>query len=418
MFTCRQLLQLGLVTALLTGCSTARTDQASRPAEPQAGMPATPDASVPRIRIGPPPGEGSASTIGSEGGAGAADEQRSAVAAADGSMRPDVQAFIQQLAAARGLPASQLTGALADARYSPTVARLIAPAPGRKISRSWITYRARVVEPKRIGWGVEFWRDNAETLNQAAQRFGVPPSIIVGIIGVETLYGRNMGNFRVLDALSTLAFDYPDPSKPDRAQMFQSQLADFLTLTLQGKLDLQTLGSYAGAIGMPQFMPGSIMRYAIDGDGSGHIDLANNPTDAILSVGNFLMEHGWERGRPVFAPVVLPPNAGGLVDGGLSPTRTWPQLQAAGAAAGGTSSMAGMTADAGWQQGMLGVIDLPEESAGTAEYRTATVNFFALTQYNHSYFYAASVADLAAAIQARMGAVAVRPAQLNTPVDR
>ncbi|HTK02787.1 MAG TPA: lytic murein transglycosylase B, partial [Bordetella sp.] len=331
MFTCRQLLQLGLVTALLTGCSTARTDQASRPAEPQAGMPATPDASVPRIRIGPPPGEGSASTIGSEGGAGAADEQRSAVAAADGSMRPDVQAFIQQLAAARGLPASQLTGALADARYSPTVARLIAPAPGRKISRSWITYRARVVEPKRIGWGVEFWRDNAETLNQAAQRFGVPPSIIVGIIGVETLYGRNMGNFRVLDALSTLAFDYPDPSKPDRAQMFQSQLADFLTLTLQGKLDLQTLGSYAGAIGMPQFMPGSIMRYAIDGDGSGHIDLANNPTDAILSVGNFLMEHGWERGRPVFAPVVLPPNAGGLVDGGLSPTRTWPQLQAAGA---------------------------------------------------------------------------------------
>jgi membrane-bound lytic murein transglycosylase B len=333
-------------------------------------------------------------------------------------MRPDVQAFIQQLAAARGLPASQLTGALADARYSPTVARLIAPAPGRKISRSWITYRARVVEPKRIGWGVEFWRDNAETLNQAAQRFGVPPSIIVGIIGVETLYGRNMGNFRVLDALSTLAFDYPDPSKPDRAQMFQSQLADFLTLTLQGKLDLQTLGSYAGAIGMPQFMPGSIMRYAIDGDGSGHIDLANNPTDAILSVGNFLMEHGWERGRPVFAPVVLPPNAGGLVDGGLSPTRTWPQLQAAGAAAGGTSSMAGMTADAGWQQGMLGVIDLPEESAGTAEYRTATVNFFALTQYNHSYFYAASVADLAAAIQARMGAVAVRPAQLNTPVDR
>ncbi|HTK02951.1 MAG TPA: lytic murein transglycosylase, partial [Bordetella sp.] len=134
--------------------------------------------------------------------------------------------------------------------------------------------------------------------------------------------------------------------------------------------------------------------------------------------GNFLMEHGWERGRPVFAPVVLPPNAGGLVDGGLSPTRTWPQLQAAGAAAGGTSSMAGMTADAGWQQGMLGVIDLPEESAGTAEYRTATVNFFALTQYNHSYFYAASVADLAAAIQARLGAVAVRPAQLNTPVDR
>lgn len=417
MFTCRQLLQLGLITALLTGCSTAQDGpaHAAGSSASQAGIPAAPDASVPRIRIGPPPGEGSASTIGSEGGAVPADEQRSAVAASDGRMRADVHAFIQQLAGERGLPASQLTGALADARYSPTVARLIAPAPGRKVSRSWMTYRARVVEPKRIGWGVEFWQDNADTLNQAAQRFGVPPAIIVGIIGVETLYGRNMGNFRVLDALSTLAFDYPDPSKPERAQMFQSQLADFLTLVLQGKLDLQTQGSYAGAIGMPQFMPGSIMNYAIDGDGSGHIDLTNNPRDAILSVANFLVQHGWERGRPVFAPVALPPDAGRLVDGGLAPTRTWPQLQAAGA----TLNPNGIpVADNGWQQGMLGVIDLPEESAGTAEYRTGTVNFFALTQYNHSYFYATSVADLGAAIQARMAAVAARSAQLNTPVDR
>jgi membrane-bound lytic murein transglycosylase B len=300
-----------------------------------------------------------------------------------------------------------LTGALTDARYSSTVARLIAPPPGRKISRSWMTYRSRVVEPKRIAWGMEFWQDNADTLDQAAQRYGVPASVIVAIIGVETLYGRNMGNFRVLDALSTLAFDYPDPSKPDRAQMFQSQLADFLTLTLQGKLELQTLGSYAGAIGMPQFMPGSIMRYAVDGDHDGHIDLANSPRDAILSVGNFLMEHGWERGRPVFAPVNLPMDAASLVDGGLAPTRTWPQLQAAGATAAATAASVGT--DAGWQQGMLGVIDLPEESAGTAEYRTATVNFYALTQYNRSYFYATSVADLAAAIQARMRAVAVRP---------
>ncbi|AOB32052.1 murein transglycosylase [Bordetella sp. H567] len=416
MFTCRQLLQLGLITTLLlTGCSTARNRPDGIPGAAGAQAPAVPDASVPRIRIGPPPGVGSASTIGSEGGAVTADEQRSAVAAPDGQMRADVQAFIQQLSTERGLPASQLAGALADARYSPAVARLIAPPPGRKISRSWATYRARVVEPKRIGWGMTFWQENADTLNQAAQRFGVPPAIIVGIIGVETLYGRNMGNFRVLDALSTLAFDYPDPSKPERAQMFQSQLADFLTLALQGKLDLQTQGSYAGAIGMPQFMPGSIMRYAVDGDGSGHIDLANNPRDAILSVGNFLMEHGWERGRPVFAPVLLPADAGRLVDGGLAPTRTWPQLQAAGAT---LTASATPVSDTGWQQGMLGVIDLPEESAGTAEYRTGTVNFFALTQYNHSYFYATSVADLATAIQARMGAMAAQSLQLNTPVDR
>lgn len=417
MFTCRQLLQLALLTLVLTGCSTARNraEPAGASADAQSRPAAGADASVSRIRIGPPPGVGSASTIGSEGGAATADEERSAVSTADGRMRADVQAFAQQLAAERGLPADRLTAALAGARYSPTVARLIAPPPGRKIARSWMTYRARVVEPKRINWGVQFWQDNADTLNQAAQRFGVPPAIIVGIIGVETLYGRNMGSFRVLDALSTLAFDYPDPSKPERAQMFRSQLADFLTLVMQGRLDLETVGSYAGAIGMPQFMPGSIMRWAVDGDGSGHIDLANNPRDAILSVGNFLMEHGWERGRPVFAPVVLPPDAGRLVDGGLAPTRTWAQLQAAGATLGPSATQ---VADNGWQQGMLGVIDLPEESLGTAEYRTATVNFFALTQYNHSYFYATSVADLGAAIQARMGAVAARPVQLNTPVDR
>ncbi|ANN67912.1 lytic murein transglycosylase B [Bordetella bronchialis] len=415
MFTCRHLLQLVLLTALLTGCSTAQNRPDRAAGTDQAQAPAAVDAATPRIRIGPPPDQGSASTIGSEGGAVPDDQQISAVAAPDGRMRADVQAFVQQLAAERGLPADRLASALAGARYSPTVARLIAPPPGRKISRSWITYRARVVEPKRIGWGVAFWQENADALNQAAQRFGVPPAIIVGIIGVETLYGRNMGSFRVLDALSTLAFDYPDPARPERAQMFRSQLADFLTLVMQGRLDLETLGSYAGAIGMPQFMPGSILRYALDGDGSGHIDLANHPRDAILSVGNFLVEHGWERGRPVFAPVVLPPDAGRLVDGGLAPTRTWPQLQAAGA----TVSPTAMTvADNGWQQGMLGVIDLPEEAAGTAEYRTATVNFFALTQYNHSYFYATSVADLAAAIQARMNAVAARPDQPDAPVQR
>jgi membrane-bound lytic murein transglycosylase B len=332
-------------------------------------------------------------------------------------MRADARAFIQQLATERGLPPDRLAGALAGARYNATVARLIAPPPGRKISRSWQTYRARVVEPRRIAWGMEFWQDNADTLDRASQRFGVPASIIVAIIGVETLYGRNMGSFRVLDSLSTLAFDYPDPSKPERAQMFRSQLADFLTLALQGRVDLDALGSYAGAIGMPQFMPGSIMRYAIDGDGDGRIDLADSPQDAILSVGNFLMEHGWERGRPVFAPVMLPPDAGRLVDGGLAPTRTWAQLQAEGAAAAPAAVAVG-AADTDWQQGMLGVIDLPEESLSTAEYRTATVNFFALTQYNHSYFYATSVADLGAAIQARMRAVAARASQLNTPVDR
>lgn len=394
MFICRRFLQLGILSVLLAGCTTPSPHTENNASPASATPPSLPDASVPRIRIGPSPALGAASSEES-----APDDQASAVMTPTGQMRPEVLAYAEQLATERGLPADQLVRALSGAHYSPTVARLIAPPPGKKITRSWITYRSRVVEPKRIGWGVTFWNENRPTLERAAQRFGVPASIIVSIIGVETLYGRNMGNFSVLDALATLAFDYPDPSKPDRVQMFRGQLGDFLTLSLQGKLDPQTQGSYAGAVGMPQFMPGSIMRYAIDGDDDGRIDLADSPQDAIMSVANFLMEHGWQRGIPVFAPVQLPADPSGLVDGGLTPDRTWPQLQAAGAAI--RSGQGGS-----WQEGPLGVIDLPEESAGTAEYRTATPNFFALTQYNRSYFYATSVADLAAAVQGRLAAVA------------
>ncbi|OWT70254.1 MULTISPECIES: lytic murein transglycosylase B [unclassified Achromobacter] len=403
MFTSRRFLQIALATTALAGC--ASTPPKAGP-EVATGVPsntsaAAADGEVARIRIGPPPAQGALASMDSEPG-----DEPSAVLSPTGQLRPEVQAYARQLAADRNLRVDAVVSALSGARYSETVARLIAPPPGKKISRSWITYRSRVVEPKTIGWGATFWQENQDTLDRAAQRFGVPASVIVAIIGVETRYGRNMGSFRVLDSLSTLAFDYPDPSKPERAQMFRDQLSDFLTLVMQGKLDLQTRGSYAGAIGMPQFMPGSVMRYAIDGDGTGHIDLANSANDAILSVGNFLMEHGWQRGLPVFAPVTLPADPSILVDGGLKPQRDWPTLQAAGATVRPVTAQAGYGTT--WQQGPLGVVDLPEESAGTAEYRTATVNFFALTQYNHSYFYATSVADLAEAVRQRMNLVAGR----------
>jgi membrane-bound lytic murein transglycosylase B len=394
MFTCRRILQIGIFTALLAGCSTTQPRPANAVSPASPPPPTLPDASVPRIRIGP----AAPSPDEAEG-------EEPAVMAADGQLRPDVRDYAQQLAAQRGLPLDRLVAILSGARYNATAARLIAPPPGKHVSRSWITYRGRVVEPKRINWGVAFWNDNQDTLDHAAQRFGVPASIIVAIIGVETLYGRNMGSFGVLDTLTTLAFDYPDPAKPDRAAMFRDQLSDFLTLTLQGKLDPNTQGSYAGAIGMAQFMPGSIVRYAVDGDDDGRIDLANSPQDAILSVANFLAQHDWQRGLPVFLPVALPANPAALVDGGLEPDRDWAALQTAGAAA-----RPGL--DPAWLRGPLGVIDLPEEAAGTAEYRTATQNFFALTQYNHSYFYATSVADLANAV------ASTRQRQLNTPVDR
>jgi membrane-bound lytic murein transglycosylase B len=375
-----QIVLAGVSSALLAGCAS------SRPPAPASSNPPVTAAPAPdgRIRIGPsePLPEIPEAPI------------------AAGPARPEVAAFAREVASREQLPLDQVMSSLSGARYNATVARLIAPAPPeRKIWRSWITYRSRFVEPKRIRWGVEFWRENAALLDQASQRYGVPASIIAAIIGVETIYGRNMGDFRVLDALATLAFDYPVPDKPDRVDLFRNQLGDFIGLALRGKLDLETRGSYAGAIGMPQFMPGSIMRYAVDGDGDGHIDLAHSTADAVMSVGNYLSQHGWQRGVPVFAPVALPSDAAALVTGGLEPTLDWPRLQAAGAHA-----LQG-DANAPWRIQQLGVVDLVEEARGTAQFRTGTLNFFVITHYNHSYFYATAVSDLADELAAGVGGV-------------
>jgi len=386
MFICRRILQIGLPCCiLLAGCAT------SRPVPPSVAPAAASSAAAPApVRIGP----------------GEPPPEPSATESAPGRLRPEVEAYARDLAAGSGLPLAQVQASLSGAYYNPTVARLIAPAPpGRKVWRSWQTYRSRFVEPKRIRWGTEFWQANAGLLDQAAQRYGVPASVIAAIIGVETLYGRNMGNFRVMDALATLAFDYPQPARPERIELFRNQLGDFITLALRGKLDLEARGSYAGAIGMPQFMPGSILRYAVDGDGDGHIDLANSQADAIMSVGNFLVEHGWRRGVPVFAPVTLPADPSAMATGGLAPTQDWPRLQAAGA------RPAPGAAPRAWQALPLGVVDLVEEARGTAQYRVGTPNFYALTQYNRSYFYATAVSDLADALAAsvdRAGALQAR----------
>lgn len=383
MFICRRILQLGTLSALLAGCSTTAP---TAPSPTLAGQTAPAQGTAP-TRIGP-----STPTLGPE-----LPDDAPAALTASGALRPEVRSFVEDLAVERQLPLAPMVSALEGSRYNATVARLIAPSPpGKKVWRSWLTYRSRFVEPKRIGWGVDFYNENRDLLNQAAQRFGVPAPIIASIIGVETLYGRNMGNFRVLDALATLAFDYPDPAKPERATMFRGQLADFLTLVMKDKLELETRGSYAGAIGMPQFMPTSVMHYAVDGDSNGHIDLTNNTHDAIMSVGSFLAQHGWQRGLPVFAPVALPADPTAMVDGGLEPKQSWNSLSAAGA-----RLQPGASTD-GWGSQPMGVVDLVEEARGTAQYRVGTPNFFALTKYNRSYFYAASVADLATEIEARV----------------
>lgn len=310
--------------------------------------------------------------------------------------RPEVQAYAQTVALNRGLPEENVRALLAQANRLPVAIRLMTPAePGKPVApKNWATYRANFVEPIRINAGKSFMAQHQVALKAAQARFGVPANIIAAIIGVETLYGQYMGNYRVLDALTTLSFDYPDPLRPDRVQMFQEQLADFIELHDQGKVDARRqLGSFAGAMGIPQFMPTSLKRWAVASDPQqSRIDLENNVDDAILSVANFLKVHGWIEGLPVFAPIELPTQAGKLVDGGLTPRLTWSQLQAAGA------KLEPNAALGTWADYPLGVIDLPIPTQDSVQYRTATPNFFALTQYNRSYFYASAVADLAQAL--------------------
>ena len=328
-----------------------------------------------------------------------------------GALDPDIEAFADEVSRLRGLPRQHVHALLLDAEYNARAAQLMSPAKTR-VRRSWVTYRNRFVEPIRIRTGRQFWQENSAELERAQTQYGVPASIIVSIIGVETIYGRHTGDFRVLDALATLGFRYPDSSRPERSRMFRNQLADLIQLDHEGKLDARRVtGSFAGAMGLPQFMPGSLMRYAADGDRDGIIDLHGSTSDAIVSVARFLRLHGWVPGLPVFAPVTPPADAGSLVTGGLTPTLDWPGLEAAGARTNGRSGA--------WKQHSLGMVNLVDEPRNTVEYRVGTPNFFALTQYNRSYFYASSVADLAQELEQSMAALpAAATAQLKTPVER
>ena len=198
------------------------------------------------------------------------------------------------------LPSPDLPAAAAQATVPAQ-----SPAPPPRPKPDWQVYRARFLQPVRIDGGLAFWQQHADTLQRATAEHGVPPEVIVAIIGVETLYGRNTGKFSVLQALATLAFDYPA-----RAPYFRRELEEFLLYCRENGLDPRApLGSYAGAIGMPQFMPGSIRSFATDFDGNGRIDLIGSPVDVIGSVARFLAIHGWKRDLPILYPTEVAENA-------------------------------------------------------------------------------------------------------------
>lgn len=413
-----QALLPALLTAACAGHPPAKTATGNPPARPPAavqGDASAPSSTTPRT-LGTPgepashamPDAGADAPPVAEIQAGRSEASTRPFTLPDGRLDSSIEEFAAEVARVRSVPPQHVQALLREARYDATAAKLMTPA-GTRIRRSWVTYRNRFVEPVRIGAGQQFWQENAAQLQRVEREYGVPASIIVAIIGVETIYGRHTGSFRVLDALATLGFRYPDASRPDRSHMFRNQLADLIQLDYLRQLDARTAtGSFAGAMGLPQFMPGSLMRYAADGDRDGIIDLHGSTSDAIASVARFLRMHGWIPGLPVFAPVILPRDPGALVAGGISPTLTWEQLKKAGA---DTTS----PQPAEWQRYLLGMVNLVDEPRGTVEYRVGTPNFFAITHYNRSYFYAASVADLAQALERRRAASTQAAAQAVRP---
>lgn len=312
------------------------------------------------------------------------------------AQRDDVKAFILDMHNRHGFDADALATLFRQTRPIASVIKAIMP-PKDPAVRSWQTYRGRFVEPKRIAAGRRFMHTCAAELAAAETRFGVPAEIIAAIIGVETLYGKQLGRFGTFAALTTLAFDYPP-----RADLFRKELEELLLLAREeNRNPLTYTGSYAGALGLPQFLPSSRRRLAIDFDHDNRIDLTTSPADAIGSVANFLAEHGWERGAPIAQVVTV---AGGdvqaLIDEGITPRLIPRQMGdvtielARGATGAGVD---GAAAEAIHER-PAALIDLITPNAPT-EYRLGYRNFYVITRYNRSSFYAAAVMDLAAALR-------------------
>lgn len=306
-------------------------------------------------------------------------------AASDGYMqRPAVRQFVDEMAAKHDFNSVDLIDLLSQAVRQEKILDAI-----RKPSEAkpWHQYRELFLTTERIGDGVRFWNENHALLERAEEKFGVPPEIIMGILGVETRFGQQQGRYRVLDALMTLGFDYPE-----RGEFFRKELEEFLLLTREEHLDPLTLmGSYAGAIGQAQFMPSSYRHFAVDFDGDGKRDLVHSTADAIGSIANYFKEHQWREGQPIVSPASI--NGAkyqSLLQQGLKPQTHLGRLSGYGVT---------VTDNHLENTQLASLIEL--ESAKGMEYWIGLQNFYVITRYNHSPLYAMAVYQLGQEIRAQ-----------------
>ena len=294
--------------------------------------------------------------------------------------------FVDRMVAEHGFDRQSLLDLLARAERKQSIIDAM-NRPAEKV-KPWKEYRKIFIQEKRIDLGAEFWRRHRSTLEAVERDYGVDPAVIVAVIGVETYYGRNTGSFRVVDALATLAFDYPK-----RSPFFTKELENFLLLTReQNKNPLALKGSYAGAMGYGQFMPSSYRHYAVDFDGDDFIDIWENPGDAIASVANYMLRHGWKPGEQVAAPAR---GSAAFDDPGLNrlekPATTVGQFWHR-----GLTPAAGIADD-------LTAMPMKLEGEEGDEYWLGFDNFYTITRYNHSHRYAMAVYQLSELIRERVG---------------
>jgi len=307
--------------------------------------------------------------------------------------------WADEVAARRELPPEWTRAAIGRAELLPVVVRLMQPAPPGT-PKNWRVYRSRFIDPVRIGAGVRFWLENQAALAKAEGEYGVPPEIIVGIVGVETIYGQQMGNFRVIDALSTLSFNFPasHPRAAERTAYFRGELEQFLSMqNRMGADPMLPLGSFAGAMGMPQFMPSSWVKWAVDFDGDGRIDLANSPADVIGSVANYFKSFGWQPGVPTHFPVRFDPatlDKDALLAPDILPTFSVASFTAKGAV---------LESAAAEHKGPLALVELQNGDA-EPQYVAGTENFYVITRYNWSSYYAMAVIELGREIREAVAA--------------